>query len=64
MALAGFVLYRRHGIEAQLRIGAKQSVNEGFGAHAWLEHDGEVLVGNLPDLDGYARFDDQRDVTD
>lgn len=61
IALAGYVLFRRLGFDVDLRIGAKQSQNAGFSAHAWLELEGSVLVGDLPDLASYARFDNRQD---
>ncbi len=44
-ALAGYVLLARHGHESQLRIGVRAPSDGLFAAHAWLEQDGEVLVG-------------------
>ncbi len=44
-ALAIFVLLRRQGVPATLRIGVKRYP---FGAHAWVECLGEVL-DDLPD---------------
>lgn len=61
IALAGYVLFRRLGVEVNLRIGAKQTQNDGFSAHAWLELEDRVLVGDLPDLSSYARFNSRED---
>ena len=44
-ALAGSVILARHGHQTRLRIGVRRPGGEGFEAHAWLEREGEVLVG-------------------
>jgi len=44
-ALAGSVILARHGHETRLRIGVRRPTPDAFEAHAWLERDGEVLVG-------------------
>lgn len=42
-ALTGQILLDQHGYESKLRIGV---LNDGkFEAHAWLEHDKEVVLG-------------------
>lgn len=41
-ALAGAVLLRRHGYAAEVVVGVR---NEPFAAHAWLVHDGRVVLG-------------------
>ncbi|MGB5086228.1 MAG: lasso peptide biosynthesis B2 protein [Methylocystis silviterrae] len=43
-ALAGTVLLRRYGHRATLCIGVAKSEGE-FGAHAWVECDGPVVIG-------------------
>lgn len=40
------------GIAAQIRIGVERTEPGGFGAHAWLVHNGEVLTGGK--VDRYA----------
>jgi len=50
-ALTGRALLERHGLEADLRLGV--AGGESFRAHAWVEHDGEVVVGSHPDLDAF-----------
>ncbi len=52
-ALAGQILLGRAGHESEVRIGVRQDPERGFEAHAWLEHRGEVVLGELPDM---ARF--------
>lgn len=44
-ALAAQVLLRRAGLDTTLRIGVRKDSTEGFKAHAWLECDGEIVVG-------------------
>lgn len=49
-ALAGQILLGRAGYETEVRIGIRQTPARGFEAHAWLEHDGRILLGDLPDM--------------
>lgn len=49
-ALAGAVLLRRHGYAAEVVIGVR---NGPFAAHAWLVHDGRVVLGE-PDRPGHV----------
>jgi hypothetical protein len=44
-ALAAETLLAREGHPAQLRIGVADSADRGLRAHAWLERDGQVIVG-------------------
>src|SRR5437763_1079496 len=44
-ALTGQALMDRHGYSARLRIGVKRDQTGAFAAHAWLEHDGHVILG-------------------
>lgn len=48
-ALAGSVIFARHGHDATLRIGVRRPGEDGFEAHAWLECEGEVVVGGPVD---------------
>ncbi|WP_366657006.1 lasso peptide biosynthesis B2 protein [Fodinicurvata sp. EGI_FJ10296] len=52
-ALASQIMLGRAGHESEVRIGIRQDPERGFEAHAWIEHRGEVVVGELPDM---ARF--------
>lgn len=52
-ALAGQILLGRAGHESEMRIGVRLDAARGVEAHAWLEHQGEVVLGELPDM---ARF--------
>lgn len=53
-ALTGRVLLARAGHPSELRIGVRKSPAAGFEAHAWLEHEGEVVLGELEDLSHYV----------
>lgn len=44
-ALAAHVLLARHGHASELRLGVAGGSGRAFEAHAWLEHDGRVLIG-------------------
>jgi hypothetical protein len=45
-ALAAEIMLRRYGYPAELRIGVANPA-EGFKAHAWLESDGSIVVGDF-----------------
>src|SRR5687768_4549971 len=57
-AVAAQLLLHHHGFPSKLCLGVARSSGEGFFAHAWLEHDGQILLGGqgvrdltrLPDL--------------
>ena len=55
-ALATQWLLHARGESARLCVGAIRGANGSFQAHAWLEHDGGVLIGELPDLQRYQPF--------
>ena len=44
-AMAAQVLLSRHGYASCLRIGVAKEASGPFEAHAWLERDGEVILG-------------------
>ncbi len=44
-ALAAQVLLARTGLSTDLRIGVAREPEEKLGAHAWVEHQGRVVVG-------------------
>lgn len=52
-ALAAQVLLARRGYVVQLRIGVCTNADGTLAAHAWIEHQGQVVIGDLADL---ARF--------
>lgn len=50
VALVGDHLLDAHGYDAALRIGVATDEHGQFEAHAWLERDHRVLIGDLEDL--------------
>jgi hypothetical protein len=44
-ALVGSVLCRRYGLPAEVRIGVGLDAQKNFEAHAWMESDGQVVIG-------------------
>ena len=44
-ALAAHVLLARRGVQSDLRIGVMRDGSGKFIAHAWLEKDGRILIG-------------------
>lgn len=52
-ALAAQLMLSWRGLTHTLYIGVARGASGRLEAHAWLEHEGRVLVGGLPDL---ARF--------
>ena len=57
-ALALQWLLRRHGEESSLQIGVRKNQDGEFAAHAWLEQDGQVLIGGKSSPFEYARMKD------
>jgi hypothetical protein len=55
-ALAAKVIFGRRGHPARLRIGVERNEAEEFRAHAWVEHEGRVVVGGEEELTRYALF--------
>jgi Transglutaminase-like superfamily len=49
-ALTTQVLMNRYGYSAELRIGVAKTEEGKLEAHAWIEYQGKVAIGNLPDL--------------
>jgi hypothetical protein len=54
-ALAGSILVGGQGYSPNLRLGVARTGDGRLDAHAWLECDGQVLVGGT-DLDRYSAF--------
>lgn len=44
-ALAAGVLLSRRGQRSELKIGVEKDHDEKFGAHAWIEVDGRIVIG-------------------
>lgn len=53
-ALATMVLLRRIGQPASLRIGVSKGERGDFQAHAWVESQGRIVIGNLADISRYS----------
>ena len=51
-ALAGWIMLTRHGTASRIKIGVSSPAERGFGAHAWLECGGQVILGDIG-LDPY-----------
>ncbi len=52
-ALTTQVLMNQHGQSAELRIGVVKGETGKLEAHAWIEYQGSVVMGNLQDLSRY-----------
>jgi hypothetical protein len=53
-ALAARRLLAHHGYVTELQIGVARDHCGSFQAHAWLEYEGQVLIGELKDLARYT----------
>ncbi len=54
-ALTTQVLMNWCGLKPELRIGVSKS-EIGLEAHAWIEYQGKIAIGNLPDLERYINL--------
>jgi hypothetical protein len=55
-AVVAKVLLNRHGFDVDLQIGITRTGQGKFEAHAWLESEGRVILGNLNNLNQYMLF--------
>ena len=55
-ALAAQFLLKRRGVAAELRIGVAKSATGQFEAHAWVESDGQVVIGGVESPHRFAAF--------
>ena len=55
-ALATRVLLSRRGYPAELRIGVVKKENNQLLAHAWVESNGEVVIGGMNNLADFKPF--------
>ncbi len=55
-ALAVDYLFRRAGVPADLHIGVARQENGELKAHAWVESEGEVVIGGNEPLSEYTRL--------
>jgi hypothetical protein len=53
-ALTAHTLMKRQGYNPTLQIGVIKNSEEEFQAHAWLEYQGKIVVGQLPDMEKYS----------
>lgn len=49
-AYALHVLLHRYGYASTVQVGVAHAQNGSVEAHAWVEHEGRILIGALPDL--------------
>ncbi len=50
-AMAAHRLFRMEGYTSVVRIGVQRNAQETFGAHAWVEIDGSIVIGGRQSLD-------------
>lgn len=55
-ALVGYLLLRRRGFDVRLQIGVCKDARNRLAAHAWLEYQDRVLLGDLRDLQQFIPF--------
>ena len=55
-ALVGQKLLRRKGFDVQLKIGVLKNRGDRLAAHAWLEYQGKVILGDLRELGQFTVF--------
>lgn len=55
-ALTTQVLLNRYRYSCSLRIGIHKNGDQKLEAHAWIEHHGQVIVGNLSNLNQFKTF--------
>ena len=53
-ALSAQLVLARYGFQSDLRIGVARDAQGVFEAHAWLEQEGQVILGGRHDLSRYA----------
>ncbi|MBK1699556.1 hypothetical protein CKO22_01110 [Thiococcus pfennigii] len=55
-ALVGYQLLRRKGFGVELKIGVRKDAHDRLVAHAWLVHEGDVVLGGLDKLPLFTPF--------
>jgi hypothetical protein len=55
-ALVGHRLLRQQGFDVELKIGVLKNHGDQISAHAWLEYQGQVILGDLKGLEQFAVF--------
>jgi hypothetical protein len=53
-ALAAQVMLTQRGHDVEVIIGARRNQQRRLNAHAWVEHQGKVIIGNMKDLSQYS----------
>lgn len=53
-ALSTKILMHQYGYPCNLQVGVAKDRNAGLSAHAWIEHDGQVLIGGGRDLASFT----------
>ncbi|HEX5656407.1 MAG TPA: lasso peptide biosynthesis B2 protein [Polyangiales bacterium] len=56
VAYTGHLLLHRHGHASTVQVGVARDAEGKVEAHAWVECDGQVLIGELPDLSRFVPF--------
>ncbi len=55
-AMAATVLYAFCGAPVDFRIGVTRGEDNSVKAHAWVEREGKVVVGDLNELEDFSTF--------
>jgi hypothetical protein len=56
VAYTGHLLLHRYGHPSQVQVGVALDADGKVEAHAWVEHEGRVLIGALPDHGRFVPF--------
>jgi hypothetical protein len=56
VAYTGHLLLHRHGHASTVQVGVARDAAGKVEAHAWVESDGRVLIGDQPDLSRFVPF--------
>lgn len=56
-ALAALLLLRESGQTVEMKIGVAKDDRSGLIAHAWLEKDGQIILGAVPDQRRYVTLE-------
>ena len=55
-AFAGQIMLARRGFPSEVKIGVAFTSEKALEGHAWVEFEGKVIIGYLPDLDRYSKM--------
>jgi hypothetical protein len=56
VAYSGHLLLHRHGHASTVQVGVARDAEGKVEAHAWVECEGGVLIGDVPDLSRFVPF--------